>query len=35
MNNAFDLNGKTAIVTGSCKGLGRGMAVGLAGAGAV
>ena len=34
MNNAFDLTGKTAIVTGSCKGLGRGMAVGLAGAGA-
>jgi 2-deoxy-D-gluconate 3-dehydrogenase len=34
MNNAFDLAGKTAIVTGSCKGLGRGMAVGLAGAGA-
>jgi 2-dehydro-3-deoxy-D-gluconate 5-dehydrogenase len=34
MNNTFDLTGKTAIVTGSCKGLGRGMAVGLAGAGA-
>jgi 2-deoxy-D-gluconate 3-dehydrogenase len=34
MNNAFDLTGKTAIVTGSCRGLGRGMAVGLAGAGA-
>lgn len=34
MNNAFDLSGRTAIVTGSCKGLGRGMAVGLAGAGA-
>ena len=34
MNNAFDLAGKTAIVTGSCRGLGRGMAVGLAGAGA-
>jgi len=34
MNNSFDLAGKTAIVTGSCKGLGRGMAVGLASAGA-
>lgn len=34
MSNPFDLSGKTAIVTGSCKGLGRGMAIGLAGAGA-
>jgi 2-deoxy-D-gluconate 3-dehydrogenase len=34
MSNVFDLSAKTAIVTGSCRGLGRGMAIGLAGAGA-
>ena len=34
MNNRFDLSGKTAIVTGGSTGLGAGMAVGLAEAGA-
>ena len=34
MNNRFDLLGKTAIVTGGSTGLGAGMAVGLAEAGA-
>jgi 2-dehydro-3-deoxy-D-gluconate 5-dehydrogenase len=34
MNNLFDLNGKTAIVTGASTGLGKGMALGLANAGA-
>ena len=34
MKNPFDLAGKTAIVKGASRGLGRGMAIGLAGAGA-
>jgi 2-deoxy-D-gluconate 3-dehydrogenase len=34
MNNLFDLKGKTAIVTGASTGLGKGMTLGLAGAGA-
>lgn len=34
MKNLFDLSGKTAIVVGGGTGLGRGMAAGLAGAGA-
>jgi 2-deoxy-D-gluconate 3-dehydrogenase len=34
MNTLFDLTGKTAIVTGCNKGIGRGMALGLAEAGA-
>ncbi|PKL83568.1 MAG: 2-deoxy-D-gluconate 3-dehydrogenase [Ignavibacteriae bacterium HGW-Ignavibacteriae-3] len=34
MNTLFDLNGKSAIVTGSSTGLGQGMAIGLATAGA-
>lgn len=34
MNNLFDLSGKVAIVVGGGTGLGRGMASGLAGAGA-
>jgi 2-dehydro-3-deoxy-D-gluconate 5-dehydrogenase len=34
MNNLFDLKGKTAIVTGASTGLGQGMTLGLAGAGA-
>ncbi|MDP2884472.1 MAG: 2-dehydro-3-deoxy-D-gluconate 5-dehydrogenase KduD [Ignavibacteria bacterium] len=34
MNKAYDLTDKVAIVTGGCKGLGRGMAIGLAEAGA-
>ncbi len=34
MNNRFDISGKTAIVTGGSTGLGAGMAVGLAEAGA-
>ena len=34
MKNSFDLTGKVAIVTGSAQGLGRGMAIGLAEAGA-
>ena len=34
MNKLFDLSGKTAIVTGASTGLGRGMTLGLAGAGA-
>jgi 2-deoxy-D-gluconate 3-dehydrogenase len=34
MKNPFDLTGKVAIVTGSFQGLGRGMAIGLAEAGA-
>lgn len=34
MNNIFDLTGKTAIVTGASTGLGQGMTLGLASAGA-
>lgn len=34
MRNAFDLTGKTALVTGANTGLGQGLAIGLAGAGA-
>jgi 2-deoxy-D-gluconate 3-dehydrogenase len=34
MNDLFDLKGKTAIVTGASTGLGKGMTLGLAGAGA-
>ena len=34
MNNRFDISGKTAIVTGGSTGLGAGMAIGLAEAGA-
>jgi 2-dehydro-3-deoxy-D-gluconate 5-dehydrogenase len=34
MNNLFDLKGKTAIVTGASTGLGQGMTLGLAEAGA-
>jgi 2-deoxy-D-gluconate 3-dehydrogenase len=34
MNNLFDLSGKTAIVTGASTGLGQGMTIGLANAGA-
>src|ERR1035437_10280737 len=34
MNNLFDLKGKTAVVTGGSTGLGRGMSLGLASAGA-
>lgn len=34
MNNLFDLTGKTAIVTGATRGLGQGMAIALAKAGA-
>ncbi len=34
MNNLFDLTGKTAIVTGASTGLGKGMTLGLASAGA-
>lgn len=34
MNNLFDLSGKTALVTGCNKGIGKGMALGLAQAGA-
>jgi len=34
MANLFDLTGKTAVVTGSSTGLGKGMAIGLASAGA-
>ncbi|MCE3283333.1 MAG: 2-deoxy-D-gluconate 3-dehydrogenase [Chitinophagaceae bacterium] len=34
MNKLFDLSGKTALVTGCNKGIGKGMALGLAGAGA-
>jgi 2-deoxy-D-gluconate 3-dehydrogenase len=34
MNKSFDLTGKVAIVTGGYQGLGRGMAIGLAEAGA-
>ena len=34
MNSLFDLSGKTAIVTGGSTGLGQGMALGLASAGA-
>jgi 2-deoxy-D-gluconate 3-dehydrogenase len=34
MNTLFDLTGKVAIVTGASTGLGAGMALGLADAGA-
>lgn len=34
MNNLFDLTGKVAVVTGASRGLGQGMALGLAEAGA-
>ena len=34
MSNLFDLSGKTALVTGYNKGIGRSMALGLAAAGA-
>ncbi|MEN9883895.1 MAG: hypothetical protein RLZZ420_1112, partial [Bacteroidota bacterium] len=34
MNNLFNLSGKTALVTGCNKGIGMGMALGLAEAGA-
>ena len=34
MKSSFDLTGKTAIVTGGFRGLGQGMAIGLAEAGA-
>ena len=34
MNKLFDLSGRTALVTGSSRGLGRAMAEGLAAAGA-
>jgi len=34
MNNLFDIKGKSAIVTGASTGLGKGMTLGLAGAGA-
>jgi NAD(P)-dependent dehydrogenase (short-subunit alcohol dehydrogenase family) len=34
MEGLFDLSGKVAVVTGSTRGLGRAMAIGLAGAGA-
>ncbi len=34
MKNIFDLSGRIAIVTGGCRGLGQGMAAGLAEAGA-
>ena len=34
MNNMFDLSGKTALVTGCKRGIGRSMTEALAGAGA-
>ena len=33
MNNIFDLNGRTALITGSSRGIGRSLAIGFANAG--